>query len=61
MNNNKIMNFDEFCKYLNIGRNNGYKLLSSGQVKACKVGRKWVIQKKDVNKFLKENGNKISS
>lgn len=54
MNNNKIMNFDEFCKYLNIGRNNGYKLLSSGQVKACKVGRKWVIHKKEVNKFLKE-------
>jgi len=52
------MNFDEFCQYLNIGRNNGYKLLSSGHVKACKIGRKWVIQKKEVNKFLKKFSDK---
>lgn len=54
MNDNQIMTFNEFCKYLKIGRNNGYKLLSSGQVKACKIGRKWIIQKKEINKFLKK-------
>lgn len=53
MRNNKTMTFDEFCKYLKIGRNNGYKLLSSGQVKACKIGKKWVIRKKEVDKFIK--------
>lgn len=53
MKNNKTMTFDEFCKYLKIGRNKGYKLLSSGKVKACKIGRKWMIQKKEVNKFIK--------
>ena len=52
MNSKKTLTFDEFCKYLNVGRNSGYKLLSSGKVKACKVGRKWVIQKKEINKFL---------
>lgn len=58
MNSKKTMDSDEFCKYLNIGKNNGYKLLSSGQVKACKIGRKWVIQKKEVDKFLKKVSSK---
>ena len=58
MNSKKTMDFDEFCKYLNIGKNNGYKLLSSGQVKSCKIGRKWVIQKKEVDKFLKKVSSK---
>lgn len=37
MNSNKNLTFDEFCKYINVGRNTGYKLLSSGQIKAGKI------------------------
>lgn len=29
------------------------KLLSSGQIKACKIKKKWVIHKKEVDKFIK--------
>ncbi|MCI8748142.1 MAG: helix-turn-helix domain-containing protein [Lachnospiraceae bacterium] len=58
MNSNKNLTFDEFCKYINVGRNTGYKLLSSGQIKAGKIGKKWIIQKKEVDKFLYKGGTK---
>lgn len=52
MDNSKNLTFDGLCKYLHVGRNTGYKLLASGQIKACKVGKKWVIQKREIDKFL---------
>ncbi len=58
MSNNKLLSFEEFCHYLHIGRNSGYKLLSSGIINASKVNRKWIIEKKEVNKFLKNSKNK---
>lgn len=58
MNKNKVLTFEEFCDYLHVGKNSGYKLLSSGTVNASKVGGKWIIKKKDVNRFLENNKKK---
>lgn len=48
-----IFSFEEFIKYLHIGRTKGYELLKSGKIKGKKVGKKWIICKSEVDKFLK--------
>lgn len=40
---------------LHIGRNSAYKLLSSGQLKSVKIGKKYIIPTAWVADYLKEN------
>lgn len=47
-----ILTVDTVCELLSIGRNNMYKLLASGQLKAFRNGRVWRIPKKAVEDFI---------
>ena len=43
----------EMQKMLGIGRNTAYKLLSEQVIKSRKIGRVYLISKKNIVKFLK--------
>ena len=50
--NEDILSVETVCEILGIGRNNMYKLLSTGQLKAFKNGRVWRISKKALEEFV---------
>jgi len=47
-----ILNIDQFCELLDVGKSTGYKLLKSRRVKAFKVGKKWKIPVKALEDFV---------
>ena len=50
-----VFTFDEFRKYLKLGRNTALRLLQTGEVKGKKVGRQWRILKSEVVKYLRDH------
>ena len=54
----EILTFDEFCEFLNIGKNTAYLLLNTHKVQAFKIGRIWRIPKHAILEYiLKECSN----
>lgn len=52
-----VLNIDELCEVLLIGKNAAYKLLESGDIKGFRFGRKWKISKVALEDFiLKKSG-----
>lgn len=49
---NEIMKFDEVMKFMNIGKNPLYKLLSNGEINAFRIGKVWKIPKKSVEMYV---------
>ena len=48
----EILNIEQFCELLDIGRSTGYNLLKRGKVRAFKIGKKWKIPAKSVEEFV---------
>lgn len=46
------VNFEQYRKMLGIGRNQAYKLLREGKIPYRKNGKKYIIAKVNVIKFL---------
>ncbi len=44
---------DDICKYLSVTKDTVYKWIEQKQMPANKVGRKWMFQKDDVDKWVK--------
>lgn len=51
-NQNEILNIDELCELLDIGKNTAYNLLKSGHIKALKIGVKWKVPVKSVEDYI---------
>ena len=49
-----VLSVDEFCDLMMLGRNQTYKLLNSGCLKAFRIGRCWKIPKTAVIEFLQK-------
>lgn len=49
---NDIINLDELCEILSIGKNTAYYLLKTNQIKAFKIGRIWKIPKTSVITYI---------
>ena len=47
-----ILTPEDLMEQLDIGKNAMYKLLSSGELKAFRVGRKWKIPRKEVDAYI---------
>lgn len=47
-----LLNVDEFCEVLGIGKNVAYYLLKSRQIKAFRTGRIWKIPKIAVEEYV---------
>ena len=41
----EILDFEEACSYLKLGRGSMYKIVRSGKIPAFKVGRMWRFKK----------------
>lgn len=47
-----LLTLEDLCEILLIGRNQAYILLSSGTIKALKIGRAWKIPKQSVIDYI---------
>ena len=45
---------DDICKYLSVTKDTVYKWIEQRDMPANKVGRKWMFQKDEVDKWVKE-------
>lgn len=52
MNEREIMTIQQVADYLQLNYYTVYRLVSSGEIPASKIGRSWRIKKKDVLKYL---------
>jgi len=48
-----IVEIDDLCKLLNIGKNTAYKLLTSNQIESFKVGSVWKIPMYAINEYIR--------
>ena len=53
----EILNVDQYCDILNVGKSTGYKLLKCGKIKGFKIGAKWKIPTKSIERFVLANVN----
>ena len=44
---------DDICKYLSVTKDTVYKWIDTRNMPANKVGRKWMFQKSEVDKWVK--------
>ena len=49
-----ILNTKEACQYLKISRPTYLKYITTGKIRAKKVGRGWRVLKSELNRFLNE-------
>lgn len=54
-----LLNVDELCEILSIGKNAAYDILNSGDLKAFKTGRVWKIPKLSVEQYILEKSNLV--
>lgn len=50
----EIITIEELTEILHIGRNNAYKLLNSGKIKAFRIGKTWKIPLNSVMIYIRE-------
>ena len=49
----EILNLDQFCDLLDIGKSTGYKLLRNWKIRGFKIGKVWKVPVKSVEEFVK--------
>lgn len=47
-----ILTVEEMCKILKMGKNNAYKLLDSGLIRAYRNGKNWRIPRLSVKEYV---------
>lgn len=52
-----LINVDELCELLMIGKNAAYKLLISGELKGFRIGRIWKIPRESLDRYIREQSN----
>lgn len=53
-NHNDLLNVEDLCEILMIGKNSAYTLLASGDLKAYRAGTRWKIPKDAVAQYVKK-------
>ena len=48
----RIVNIEDLCDQLSIGKNAAYDLLRSGQIKAFRIKRIWKIPQASINEYI---------
>lgn len=51
---NDVISVEELCAILHIGKNSAYKLLKNNVILNKRIGRRYIIPKHGVIKFLKQ-------
>ena len=47
-----IVTHGDLCEMLHISRNSAYRLLKSGQIKHIQMGKKYLIPKANISKYI---------
>ena len=55
--NKLVIEIEELCNTLGIGKNTAYTLLTSGEIDAFKIGTVWKIPIKSVEKYIEKKCN----
>lgn len=50
--NQELLLLEDICPLLHIGKTTAYKLIQSSLLPAFKVGGKWLIRSKDLEKYI---------
>jgi excisionase family DNA binding protein len=48
----ELLTIPEFCAQVNVGRTNAYRLINEGQVKAVKLGKKTLIPRTEMLRWI---------
>jgi excisionase family DNA binding protein len=48
----EYLSVDDVCKELDIGKTKAYQLIKDKKIKSCKVGKKIIIRKKDLDSYI---------
>jgi len=51
---NDILELEDLCDILKIGRSVSYRLLRSGDIPGFKIGRVWKIPREGLDKYIRE-------
>lgn len=54
MHTDKWLTVEEICEYLSVGKDTVYKWIEQREMPAHKVGRRWMFQKTEVDRWIKE-------
>lgn len=52
-----LINVDELCAWLMIGKTTAYNLLKSGEIKCFRINRIWKIPRDNVTAYINEKSN----
>ncbi len=52
--NKDLLTIDDLCKELGVGKNTGYKLLKSKAIKSKKVGKRYLIHRSQLDKYIEK-------
>ncbi len=52
--NKDLLTVDDLCKELGVGKNAGYKLLKSNVIKSSKIGKRYLIHRTELDKFIEK-------
>jgi excisionase family DNA binding protein len=47
-----VIEIDDLCSYLGIGKNTAYSLLTSGEIDAFKIGTVWKIPVSSIDEYI---------
>ena len=50
----EIVTHSDLCSMLGISKNSAYRLLKSGQIEHIKMGRKYLILKRSITRYISE-------
>ncbi len=54
-----ILTIEDMCEILKVGKNNAYKLLNQGNIKAFRNGKNWRIPRKSVTEYVEKSISKV--
>ena len=54
----RLLTVKEALKYLKVGRTTLYKLIKEGKIKPVKIGKRTLIDKNDLDRFIEESKGK---
>ena len=50
--NGNLLSVEDICRELNIGRNTAYSLIKGKRIKAAKVGRRYLTNRAEIDRFI---------
>ncbi len=52
--NKDLLTVDDLCKELGVGKNTGYNLLKNNIIKSKKVGKRYLIHRSQLDKYIEK-------